>query len=232
MKKSTHPWSSTMGQKSPGKLKLQVTFPCNIEAQCSIELSWSPIIQIRQVTAHGWMIVKVESSSTFPTITTLPTKTIFNGNVCLRWSVSYRRHTIVRLETRPIRLEVRARLFLLASQRNSGTLVCDRFRFKWKHLPAVFTIVCDKTNADNFQSSQTVADHMETRLYIGDYLKNNYAFSLTQLISSPVISTKRLSAILKNCLGDYKVIITSSTTNQRREFSIITYVIILNLNVV
>ena len=27
---------------------------------------------------------RVESSSTFPTITTVPTKTIFNGNACLR----------------------------------------------------------------------------------------------------------------------------------------------------
>ena len=46
----------------------------------------------------------------------------------------------------------------------SSTLVCHRFRFKWKHLPAVFTIVCNKTDADGFRSSQTVADHMETRL--------------------------------------------------------------------
>ena len=46
-----------------------------------------------------WMIGKVESSSTFPTIMTLPTKTIFNGSVCLRWSVSYRQHNIVCLET-------------------------------------------------------------------------------------------------------------------------------------
>ena len=74
-----------------------------------------------------WMIGKVESSFTFPTITTLPTKTNFNGNVCLRLSVSYRRHTIVRLETRPVRLS--ARLFLLGSQRISGMLVCDRFVF-------------------------------------------------------------------------------------------------------
>ena len=57
--------------------------------------------------------------------------------------MSYRRHTIVRLEKRPIRLKVSARLFLLALQRISGTLVCDRFRFKWKHLPAVFTIISD-----------------------------------------------------------------------------------------
>ena len=27
---------------------------------------------------------RAESSSTFPTITTVPTKTIFNGNACLR----------------------------------------------------------------------------------------------------------------------------------------------------
>ena len=52
-------------------------------------------------------------------------------------------HSIVRLETRPIRLEVSAPLFLLASQRISDTLVCYRVRFKWKHLPTVFTIVCD-----------------------------------------------------------------------------------------
>ena len=38
-------------------------------------------------------------SSTFPTITTLPTKTNFNGNVCLKWTVSYRRQTVVRLQT-------------------------------------------------------------------------------------------------------------------------------------
>ena len=55
-------------------------------------------------------------------------------------------------------------LFLLASQRISCTLVCDRFRFKWKYLPPVLTIVCDKTDADSFRSSQTVADHMETTL--------------------------------------------------------------------
>ena len=38
------------------------------------------------------------------------------------------------------RLQVSALLFLLASQMISGTLVCDRFRFKWEHLPPVFTI--------------------------------------------------------------------------------------------
>ena len=56
--------------------------------------------------------------------------------------------------------------FFLASQMISGTLVCDRFRFKWKHLPPVFTIVCDidKTDADSFRWSQTVTSHMETRL--------------------------------------------------------------------
>ena len=31
-------------------------------------------------------VERVESSSTFPIITTVPTKTIFNGNVYLRWS--------------------------------------------------------------------------------------------------------------------------------------------------
>ena len=46
--------------------------------------------------------------------------------------------------------------------------------------------------------------------------------------SSFVTSTKWLAAILKKkSLGDYRVINTSSATNQRREFSIITYVIIL-----
>ena len=54
---------------------------------------------------------------------------------------------------------------------------------------------------------------------------------LKQLISSSVTSTKQLSAILKNLLGDYRVIITSSATNPCREFSIITYVIILKNNI-
>ena len=31
-----------------------------------------------------WMIGKVESSFTFPTVAKLPTKTFFNGNACLR----------------------------------------------------------------------------------------------------------------------------------------------------
>ena len=66
---------------------------------------------------------------------------------------------IVRLETRPTKLEVSARRRGL-----SGTLVCDRFRFKWKPLPAVFTIICDTTDPNSFRWSQTVADHVETRL--------------------------------------------------------------------
>ena len=111
-----------------------------------------------------WMIGNVESSSTSLTITPLPTKTFFNGNVCLRWSASYRRLTIVRLETRPIWLEASAFLFLFALQTIRGTLVSDRFRFKWKHLLPVPSIVCSKTDADSFRWSQTVADHMETRL--------------------------------------------------------------------
>ena len=41
-------------------------------------------------------------------------------------------------------------------------MICDCFRFKWKHLPPVFTIVFDKADADSFRSSQTIADHMET----------------------------------------------------------------------
>ena len=54
-------------------------------------------------------------------------------------------------------------------------------------------------------------------------------FSLKLLISSSVTSTKRLAAILKKKTVDYCVIITSSATNQRREFSIITNIIILIL---
>ena len=57
------------------------------------------------------------------------------------------------------------------------------------------------------------------------FLQNNNNFK------SSVTSTKQLSAILKNRLGDYHVIISSSPTNQRREFSIITYVIILKVPV-
>ena len=90
-----------------------------------------------------------------------------NGNVRLRWFVSYRRHTVVRFETRPIRLELSALLFLLASRRISDTLVCDRFRFKMETFAScVFTIVCDKTNADSFRSSQTVADHINQVLVL------------------------------------------------------------------
>ena len=80
--------------------------------------------------------------------------------------MSYRQHTIVRFKTRvmscPTRLKMsawrhfagnlRVRLVLLASQSISGTLVCDRFRCKWKHLPVVFKIVCDKTDTDSFRS--------------------------------------------------------------------------------
>ena len=88
----------------------------------------------------------------------------FLMETCLRWSVSYRQHTIVRLETHPIRLEVTVLLFLLASQRISCMLVCDCFRFKWKHLPPVFTVVYHKTDADSFRWLQTTPDHMETRL--------------------------------------------------------------------
>ena len=132
--------------------------------------------RLRRSTAHDLDDRHVESSSNFPTITTLPTKTIFNGNMGLRWSVSYRRHTIVRLEKRPIRLEVNALLFLLPWQRISSTLVCDRFRFKWRHFPPVFAVVCDKTDADSFRWSQTVADHMETSLYgvRGHLSRNNH----------------------------------------------------------
>ncbi len=39
------------------------------------------------------------------------------------------------------------------------------------------------------------------------------------------------SYILKNALGDYRAIITSSAANQRYEFSIITYVIILIISI-
>ena len=45
---------------------------------------------------------------------------------------------------------------------------------------------------------------------------------------SSITSTERLAAILKNRFGeygDYRVIIPSTATNQRREFSIITNVI-------
>ena len=61
------------------------------------------------------------------------------------------------------------------------------------------------------------------------WLFKKWAFSLKQLISSSVTLTKQLAAILKknNRFGDYCVIITSSSTNQCREFSIITYVIII-----
>ena len=86
-------------------------------------------------------IGKVESSSTFPTIMTLPTKTIIisNGNVCLGRPAAYWGHTIVCVETHvmymhcPIRLDKNAwGLF-----GTKGTLVfchCDR---KWGHVPAV-----------------------------------------------------------------------------------------------
>lgn len=75
-----------------------------------------------------WMIGKVESSSTFPTLMTLPTKTIFIGNMCLRWSVSYRQHTIVRLETCPIRPEASSLLLsAIASDLNGNIcLLCLR----------------------------------------------------------------------------------------------------------
>ena len=39
------------------------------------------------------------------------------------------------------------------------------------------------------------------------------------------------SHLKKNSLGDYCVIITSRATNQRREFSFFTYVIILNMHI-
>ena len=50
--------------------------------------------------------------------------------------VLYRRQTIVRLETHPIRLEVSAFLFLLSSQWISGMLVRDRFKFKMETFPS------------------------------------------------------------------------------------------------
>jgi hypothetical protein len=46
-------------------------------------------------------------------------------------------------------------------------------------------------------------------------------------ISSSFELTKRLGRHFENCLGDYRVIITSTATNQRGELSIITFVIIL-----
>ena len=54
---------------------------------------------------------------------------------------------------------------------------------------------------------------------------------LKQLISSSFTSTKRLAAILKNRLGDYRVILTSTSTNQQREFSRITYVFTLKMDI-
>ena len=97
--------------------------------------------------------------------------------------MSYPPHSIVRLETRPTKLEVSARRRGL-----SGTLVCDRFRFKWKPLPAVFTIICDTTDAISFRSSQTVLDHVETRLNMERKGKELH-----------IISSNAVSAILLYC---------------------------------
>ena len=66
--------------------------------------------------------------------------------MCLRWFVSYRRHTIVPLETRSIRLKVSALLFLLASQRISGTPVCDRLN------------ICLLRRSSAIRPSQTATD--------------------------------------------------------------------------
>ena len=51
--------------------------------------------------------------------------------------------------------------------------------------------------------------------FVASFVLLGVAFSLKQLISSSIASTKRLAAILKNRLGDYRVIITSIATNQR-----------------
>ena len=40
----------------------------------------------------------------------------------------------------------------------------------------MFTIVCDKTNADSFRWSQTVADHMETSLYCQKLESSSFIF--------------------------------------------------------
>ena len=74
--------------------------------------------------------------------------------------MSYRRHTIVRLETRvvsyPIRFKVSVWLFLPDSQRISGMLTCDHFRFKWKHLPALL-------RSSAVRPTQTVSDPVADR---------------------------------------------------------------------
>ena len=124
--------------------------------------------------------------------------------------MSYRRHIIVRLETRPVILEVLKRSAFFSSILKGLVVRLSAIaliRFKWKHLAAVFTIACDMTHADSFRScrrplqilwkpSLKPSFHMSGKSQtIGDFVVSQPS----QILPTYLKIAKRLSQINGKC---------------------------------